>query len=129
MRVTFVGESRLAARTADAASAGTAGADPGLVGGCATAGVATPPASAAPTTPLSDFAKPLRSSAICLRCALRQRVRQDLCAFVAAARDPDDLLPSDQVRPRRAGLLVRHLDRTRVLSRAFVVGAQQCDPF
>src|SRR3954469_11395191 len=122
MRVTFVGESRLAARTADAASAGTAGADPGLVGACANAGVATPPASAAPTTPLSDFAKPLRSSAICLRCALRQRVRQDLCAVVAADGEHDELLAVDHVRHRRAGLLVRHLDRTRVLARAFVVG-------
>src|SRR5574342_1434932 len=52
MRVTFAGERRPALRAAAAAA-----------GACADARAGRP-ASTAPTTPLNDFAKPLRSSAI-----------------------------------------------------------------
>src|SRR5689334_11321489 len=96
MRVTLVGDRRPAARGA---------AD----GACADADVDFP-ASAAPTTPVTDFAKLRRSIVIWPR-TLWQRVRHDFRAVTAADCQHDVLLAVDLISHGRAGLLRRHLDR------------------
>lgn len=72
MRVTFVGDSRVAARGTPAAGAeaagavpcaGSTGADAGRAAACADARVGRL-ANAAPSTALSDFVKPLRSTIV-----------------------------------------------------------------
>src|SRR5437588_7190200 len=90
MRVTLAGARRTPARAVPAAA-----------GACADIRAGSP-VSTAPTTPLSDFAKPLRSSAIChLPRASRELVCEPFVRVVAAD-DHNDGVTRRQPRGMRA---------------------------